>query len=381
MTSLPAPSPQALAHSTRLLQAIRACIDAAGGWLDFSSYMEQVLYTPGLGYYASGTEKLGAAGDFITAPEMTPLFGRVLARQVAEVLRESGGDVVELGAGSGRLALDLLIELQALGCLPERYLILEPSPDLRERQRTLLAHAAPGLFARVVWLDGLPESMRGVVLGNEVLDALPVRLIYRDRHGVYARGVVWKDGLAWQDQPLDQGELREWALHLPQVDGYLTEICPAAAGLIASLGERLRCGMLLFIDYGFPAAEYRHPQRHMGTLKVHYRQHSLDDPFFLPGLADLTAHVDFSAVAEAGKAVGLDLLGYVSQGNFLLNGGILDLLGELTPGTRDYLSAASAVQKLLQPTEMGESFKAIALGRDLSGAPSGFRRGDRRGAL
>jgi SAM-dependent MidA family methyltransferase len=168
---------------------------------------------------------------------------------------------------------------------------------------------------------------------------------------------------------------------LPEVGGYLTEVCPAAAALITSLGERLRHGVLLFLDYGFPAAEFYHPQRHMGTLRVHYRHHSLDDPFYLPGLADITAHVDFSAVAQAGAAAGLDLLGYTSQGQFLLNGGLLDLLGEMRPGTLDYLRAASALQKLVQPTEMGELFKAIMLGRGIAIAPTGFSRGDRRGAL
>ncbi|MDO9226458.1 MAG: SAM-dependent methyltransferase [Pseudomonadota bacterium] len=381
MSSLPTPTPEALAHSARLLELIRARIAAAGGWLPFSRYMELALYAPGLGYYASGTAKLGAAGDFITAPEMTPLFGRALARQVAEVLAVTAGDVLELGAGSGRLALDLLRELAALGQLPDRYLILEVSPDLRERQRALLQDEAPELLPRVAWLDALPETLNGVVLGNEVLDALPVEVLYRGPTGAHARGVAWNGGLAWEDRPLAEGPLWALASTLPETGGYLTEVCPAASALITSLGERLRRGMLLFLDYGFPASEYYHPQRHMGTLKVHYRHHSLDDPFFLPGLADITAHVDFSAVAQAGADAGLELLGYTSQGNFLLNVGLLDLLSELQPGTRDYLSAAAALQKLVQPSEMGELFKVIALGRGLVHPPSGFDRGDRSGAL
>lgn len=381
MTSLPKPTSEALVHSARLIESIRARIAESGGWLPFSEYMELALYAPGLGYYAGGAAKLGAAGDFITAPELTPLFGRALARQLVEVLAETGGDVLELGAGSGRLALDLLRELEALESLPARYLILEVSPDLRERQRALLEREAPGLLPRVTWLDALPDTHTGVVLANEVLDALPVRLLYRATMGEYERGVVWREGLAWEDRPLVEEPWRAWVSTLPETGGYLTEVCPAAAALVASLGERLRHGMLLFLDYGFPAAEYYHPQRHMGTLKVHYRHHSLDDPFHLPGLSDITAHVDFSAVARAGAEAGLSVLGYTSQGNFLLDGGLLDLLGGMRPGTRDYLSAAAALQKLVQPMEMGESFKVIALGRGLSALPRGFGRSDRRGAL
>jgi SAM-dependent MidA family methyltransferase len=376
--ALPPPSPEALAHSARLVELIRREI-ADTGWLSFARYMELALYAPGLGYYASGTAKLGAAGDFVTAPELSPLFGRALARQIAEVLVD--GDVLELGAGSGRLALDLLGELERLDRLPRRYLILEVSPDLRTRQRELLAAKAPHLLDRVGWLDALPDEINGVVVGNEVLDALPAHLLYRGAADVFERGVVWREGFAWEDRPLHAGPLHDLANSLPKVGGYLSEACPAAAALIASMGERLRQGLLLFLDYGFPAAEYYHPQRHMGTLKVHYRHHSLDDPFYLPGLADITAHVDFSAMARAGATAGLDLLGYTSQGNFLLNGGMLDLLGELQPGTVDYVRAAVALQKLVQPSEMGELFKVIALGRGIDGAPSGFSRGDRRGAL
>jgi SAM-dependent MidA family methyltransferase len=379
--SLPPPSPEALAHSTQLVAHLRAEIESNCGWLSFARYMELALYAPGLGYYASGSAKLGTAGDFVTAPEMTPLFGRVLARQIAAVLGEAGAEILELGAGSGRLALDLLLELERLEALPTQYRILEVSPDLRARQRELLQREAPHLLPRVYWLEGLPEMIDGVVLGNEVLDALPVHMLWHAPEGEFERGVAWRDGFVWEDRPLPPGPLRDLAAGLPNTGGYLTEVCPAAPALILSLAERLRRGLLLLLDYGFPAAEYYHPQRHMGTLKVHYRHHSLDDPFYLPGLADLTAHVDFSAVARAGTAAGLDLLGYTSQGNFLLNGGLLDLLGELQPGTPDYLRAASAVRQLVQPDEMGELFKVLALGRGVAHPPSGFMRGDRRGAL
>ena len=380
--SLPPPDPDALAHSERLAAHIRQVLDQAGGWIPFRRYMELALYAPGLGYYAAGAAKLGAAGDFVTAPEMTPLFGRTLARTAAAVLAQTGGDVLELGAGSDRLASDLLLELERLDSLPARYRILEVSPDLRQRQRQLIGERAAHLLDRVEWLDALPASCSGLVLGNEVLDALPVHLIHWRGDEILERGVAWgRGGPAWQDRPLAVGELARTAAALPVTGDYLSEVCPAAPALVASLAQGLERGLLLFVDYGFPVTEYYHPQRHMGTLKVHYRHHSLDDPFFLPGLADITAHVDFSAVARAGTEAGLDLAGYTSQANFLMDAGLLDLMLEMEPMTPAYLRAASEVQKLLQPTEMGELFKVIALGRGLAGELPGFRRGDRRGAL
>ncbi|KAF0101280.1 MAG: hypothetical protein FD187_3012 [bacterium] len=411
-SSLPAPDAAALAHSERLVRRIRDEIEGAGGWIPFVRYMDLALYAPGLGYYAGGAAKFGGAGDFVTAPELTPLFGRTLARVVAQVLARSGGDLLELGAGSGRLAVDMLLELERLACLPERYLILEVSPDLRARQRQLLAEQASHLLPRVAWLDALPDRLRGVILGNEVLDALPAHLLHGSAEGVLERGVVWTQaGFAWADRPVASPDLAEAVARLPlatlALDGhsgasrnpetsaegtaayagvtgsfsYLCEINLAAPALIASLADRLECGLLLFLDYGYPRAEYYHPQRHMGTLRAHYRQHALDDPFFLPGLADLTAHVDFSAVARAGQEAGLDLLGYTSQANFLMDAGILELMLEMEPMTPPYLRAATAVQRLLQPSEMGELFKAIALGRGVAGELPGFRRGDRRAAL
>ena len=380
---LPQPDADARAHCDRVVSRIVTEIEAAGGWISFARYMELALYAPGLGYYAGGAAKLGAAGDFVTAPELSPLFGRALAAFADEVLARVEGEIFELGAGSGRLALDMLRELERLGRLPSRYAILETSPDLRARQRALLHAQAPHLLARVEWLEALPASFSGLVLGNEVLDALPAHLV-RWRHGeVWERGVSWGEtGFAWEDRPLADGELRRAALAIaPAGEDYQSEINLAAPALVASLGERLTRGVLLFVDYGFPRAEYYHPQRHMGTLRAHYRQHALDDPFFMPGLADLTAHVDFSAVARAADEAGLDLLGYASQGNFLLELGLLDAMRELTPGSVDMLRAAAAVGKLVQPHEMGELFKVIALGRGVAKALPGFRRGDRRGAL
>ena len=403
---LPAPSSEALAHSTRVVRHIHAEIGRAGGWIPFDRYMELALYAPGLGYYAGGAAKFGGAGDFVTAPELTPLFGRTLARVAAETLgqlgcapssekasdplpeevkpflgrpgeRLGGGDILELGAGSGRLAVDVLLELERLETLPAHYRILEVSPDLRERQHHLLSAQAPHLLDRVSWLDALPDTLHGVILANEVLDALPVHLVHWTQAGPLERGVTWgNDGFAWADRPIAPLALATAAANLPLAAPYLSEINLAAPALIASLAASLGQGLMLFLDYGFPRSEYFHPQRHQGTLKLHYRHHSLDDPFFLPGLADITAHVDFTAVAQAAQNAGLDLLGYGSQGRFLLDAGLLDLMTAMTQGTPDYLRAANAVQKLVQPHEMGELFKVMALGRGIE-APSACRRIDR----
>jgi SAM-dependent MidA family methyltransferase len=361
---------------------IQAEIAESGGWISFARYMDLALYAPGLGYYAGGAAKFGAAGDFITAPEMTPLFGRTLAQTALRVLHATGGDILELGAGSGRLALDLLRELETRQALPVHYCILEVSPDLRARQRELIAAEAPHLLERMVWLDRLPAAFTGLILANEVLDAMPVHLVHWLNGEVFERGVIDQAGeFAWQDALLIEGPLRQAACAIEPGLDYLSEINLAAPAWISSLAQCLERGVILCLDYGFPRSEYFHPQRDSGTLRVHYRHHSLDDPFYLPGLCDLTAHVDFSAVADAAIESGLDLLGYTSQANYLLNAGLLDLMTEMSPMSSDYLRAASAVQKLLQPSEMGELFKAIAFGRGVTHDLHGFQRGDRRGAL
>ena len=380
---LPAPSADALAHSRRVTAYLRSLIEDAGGWIPFSRYMEAALYAPGLGYYAAGAMKFGAAGDFVTAPEMTPLFGRTLAHAIAPVLIETGGEVLELGAGSGRLATDVLGELERLGALPARYCILEVSADLRQRQQETMARELPHLRERVQWLDALPAHFSGVILGNEVLDALPVELVHWSEPGPRVRGVVLEgDTFAWQDRPIADPVLRARAEALNLPPGYVSEINLAADALIASLGHCLDRGLILMIDYGFSASEYYHPQRHMGTLRVHYRHHALDDPFYLPGLCDLTAHVDFSAVARAGMAAGLELAGYTSQANFLLNSGLTELLMQTPPtDAAAYLPQANAVQRLVSPAEMGELFKVIGFGKGGIAPLAGLTRGDRRHSL
>ena len=380
---LPAPTPDAFAHSQRVSAHLRSLIDDAGGWLPFSRFMEAALYAPGLGYYAAGAMKFGAAGDFVTAPEMTPLFSRTLAHAIAPVLAQTGGEVLELGAGSGRLAADLLGELERLGILPARYCILEVSADLRERQQATIARALPHLAERVQWLDALPEHFNGVILGNEVLDALPAELVHWTEDGPLVRGVALEgDAFAWQDRPIADPVLRARAEALKLPPGYLSEINLAADALIASLAHALDHGLILMIDYGFAAAEYYHPQRHMGTLRAHYRHHALDDPFFLPGLCDLTAHVNFSAVARAGLDAGLELAGYTSQASFLLNSGLTELLMQTPPSdAAAYLPQANAVQRLVSPAEMGELFKVIGLSKGDVAPLAGFARGDRRHTL
>ena len=380
---LPAPSPDALAHSQRVTAHLGALIDDAGGWMPFSRFMEAALYAPGLGYYAAGALKFGAAGDFVTAPELTPLFGRTLAHAIAPVLAETDGEVLELGAGSGRLAVDMLGELERIGALPSRYCILEVSADLRKRQQENLTRALPQLAGRVQWLDALPPRFSGVILGNELLDALPVELVRWTATEPLVRGVALEgEAFVWRERPITDPTLRARAGTLNLAPDYISEINLAADGLIASLAQCLERGLVLMIDYGFGESEYYHPQRHMGTLRVHFRHHALDDPFYLPGLCDLTAHVDFSAVARAGEAAGLSLAGYASQASFLLNSGLAELLMDISPAdAAAYLPQANAVQRLVSPAEMGELFKAIALTKGAVAPLAGFARGDRRHSL
>jgi SAM-dependent MidA family methyltransferase len=375
--SLPVPSPAARDHSERLVETIRAEIEDSGGWISFARYMALALYAPGLGYYSAGSEKLGGAGDFVTAPEISPLFARTLARQTAEIITSTGGSILELGAGSGRLAADLLLALEALDALPEQYAILEVSADLQARQRDRIAAVAPHLLARVGWLPELPKRWRGLVLANEVLDALPVHLVVNDGGQWRERGVHWREGFCWQDASITSGELAAATAQLPNYSGYFTEINLAGPQLIATLGENLEAGVLLCIDYGFGRREYYHPQRTTGTLMCHYRHRAHDDPFFLPGLQDITAHVDFTGIAEAGITHGLVLQGYTTQAHFLVNCGITHLMQSVpAEDVASYLPMVAGVQKLLSPSEMGELFKVIALGRNIEMPLIGFTAGD-----
>ena len=361
---------------------IAAEIAAAGGWISFARYMELALHAPGLGYYSAGARKFGAAGDFITAPESGRLFGQTLARQVAQVLRAGVPDVVELGAGSGSLARDLLAELVALDCLPQRYLILETSAELRERQRTLLYRELPQLASRVAWLDALPAAFSALVIGNEVLDAMPVHLVTARDDGIDELGVTATAGMfAWGARPA-AGTVLAIASELELPSGYTTEIHPAADAFVRTLAAHLERGVALLIDYGFPAHEYYHPLRASGTLMCHYRHHSHAEPLCLTGLQDITAHIDFSSIANAAVESGLELLGYANQAQFLINCGITEVLaGTPAEDAAAYLPLAAQAQQLVSPAEMGELFKVIALGRNFPSPLLGFARGDKRHTL
>jgi len=368
----------ALAHSRRLVELICAEIARARGWIGFDRFMQLALYAPGLGYYSGGAAKLGAAGDFVTAPELSPLYSRVLARQVSEILSLSAGDVLELGAGSGRMAEEVLRALDEAGALPDRYLILEVSAELAERQRQRLRNLPDRLASRVTWIDRLPNAFRGAVVCNEVLDALPVHLMSWGENGVRERGVAWSgDAFVWDERTASDRELLGEARRLNPPPPYLSELARAGPALVAAISGILECGVLLVIDYGFGEREYYHPQRSRGTLMCHFRHRAHDDPFFLPGLQDITSHVDFTAVTRTGTGAGLELLGYTTQAHFLVNLGVTELMA-LTPAEHAgaYLPLAAQAQKLLSPAEMGELFKVIALGRGIDRALHGFRSGD-----
>ena len=364
---LPFPDDDARVHSARVAAHVREEIERAGGFIAFARYMDLVLYAPGLGYYAAGARKLGAAGDFVTAPELTPLFGAALARELAVALGTTQArEIVELGAGSGALATSVLNALADAKASPSRYLILEPSPELRARQQATLETQAARSGARVEWIERLPDAIDGVVVMNEVLDAIAPRVIVRRSGAWHERGVTWKDAaLAWEERPLADSRLRVIAAaRFPPEGDYVSEINPAAEALVATLARRLRSGALVIVDYGFPQGEYYHPQRREGTLMGHYRHRSHADPFLWPGLSDLTAHVDFTAIARAAEGGRMEVAGFATQASFLLGCGVLDLLAATgAPESLAYLREAAAVQKLLSPAEMGELFKVLLLAR------------------
>lgn len=383
MASLPIPSAQAQAHSAQLQSLIQQHVEQQGGWIDFASFMHMALYTPSLGYYSGGAKKFGFGGDFVTAPEISPLFAQALAKQVAQVLQLTRGEVLELGAGTGKLAADLLLALAQLDTLPSHYYVLEVSDYLRQVQREYLCEQLPkSLFDRLVWLDTLPEAFCGMVLGNEVLDAIPVHLVSKQNGDLVERGVIWQDGFAWKNKPLSAGSLFNQVIELNLPDGYLTEISPAATGLMRSLASCLKHGLIAMIDYGFGASEYYHPQRTAGTLMCHFQHHAHDNPLMYVGLQDITAHVNFTAIAEAAHTEDLSVMGYLNQANFLINCGLLHILEQASPEHMDvYAPMVSAVQKLLSPAEMGELFKVILLGKGIDVPLVGALQGDKRHTL
>ena len=359
-----------------LAAAVRAAVAAAGGWLSFADFMALALYHPRYGYYAAGRARFGGDGDFTTAPHMSPLFARCAAAQIADVLRQTGGGVLELGAGDGLLASGILSALAAGQAAPDGYAILEPSAALRRRQQKRFANRT----IKPKWLSRLPSAHQGVVIANEVLDATPCAVVRKQNGEWRERGVVCDagGGFRWRDAQTPSAEAAARLDRFDLPDGYITEINPRMEALIRTLAEMLSAGAILIWDYGFGAGEFYHPQRVRGTLMCHHRHRAHDDPFFAVGEQDITSHIDFSAAAEAAADGGAQLLGYATQANFLINCGVLDLLKQAAAGAESEAARArlnAGVHKLLAPQEMGELFKAAAFGKGVSSPLLGFVRG------
>lgn len=365
MAQLPVPQTEALQHSQRLVEMIAEEIKAHGP-ITFKRYMELALYAPGLGYYSAGAQKFGADGDFVTAPEISPLFSQCLAGYCSQVISQiGGGDILEFGAGSGVMAADILLELDRLDCLPERYYILEVSAELKQRQQQLIKQKIPSFFAKVVWLDALPEkSFNGVVLANEVLDAMPVHRFKKTPDGIKEWYVNFKNQKFTWHLGSPSTEKINKALNDMRVkleDGYESEICLAVMPWIKSLASIINQGEIIVIDYGFPGAEYYHPQRSEGTLMCHYRHHAHSDPFYYPGLQDITAHVDFDLVVSAAQDAGLKVVGYKNQASFLLQNGLATKVDMQRLDLEQQMALAKQIKLLTLPTEMGELFKVLIL--------------------
>lgn len=380
------PDADAVSSSERLIEFIRQRIAAAGGAISFERYMDLALYAPGLGYYTAGARKFGETGDFVTAPEVSPLFARCLARQCREVFTElGGGSILEVGAGSGAMAADVLAELAKLDALPEKYFILDVSGELRARQRETLARHVPHLLDSVAWIDTPPQSLRGVLLANEVLDALPVARFRVEESGFAQEFVAWNDGFEALRRPAEEplaNELSEVLEDCEISPPYVSEFCRRLPAFIGTFSDVLEAGLMLFIDYGYSRREYYLPERNTGTLMCHYRHRAHPDPFVYPGLQDITAYVDFTAVATAGVECGLELHGYTTQAQFLLGSGLYDMLPKIDPGdTMRSLQISQEVQKLTMPGEMGDRFKVMGLSRGLDGLVSGFSLKDLSPAL
>jgi SAM-dependent MidA family methyltransferase len=359
-------------HSDELTQLIKEEIERSGGHIDFATYMQFCLYAPGLGYYSAGSHKLGRGGDFTTAPEQSDLFSRTLARHCIDVLSQlNSGSILEFGAGSGKMATDILLELEQHQQLPEHYYIVDVSADLRDKQNTYIRTHAPHLHHRVIWLDNLPAEFTGVILANEVCDAMPVHLIHIENNMVSERKVSLdhKGDFFWKSSSISTRELNNQINNILEVgtySEYVTEINLAAPAWIASLSESLLQGAVFIIDYGYHHQDYYHPQRHKGTLMCYYQHQAHDDPFFLPGLQDITAHVNFTALAETAHNHHFEVAGFQSQADFLLAGGITDLIPVSDhDDVSTMLTYANQIKQLTLPSTMGETFKVLTLTKAL----------------
>lgn len=381
MTDTTRPNDIALAHSDKLVQRIKEEILQAGGTISFARFMELALYAPGLGYYSAGSYKLGRGGDFITAPEISPLFAQCLAKQCHAILTTLGtGNILEFGAGSGKLAADLLCELERLNCLPQQYFILEISADLRDRQQKQLTQQCPHLLPRVTWLETLPATgISGIVLANEVLDAMPVHCFHQVKNHLLERCVAVSDEkFHWQDTPATPELTQRVAAISDLEDGYQSEINLRLPSWMQSLASSLKAGVILLFDYGYGRREYYHPDRDRGTLMCFYQHSKNNDPFARIGLQDITAHVDFTAVAESALDANLQLAGYTTQGSFLLACGLLTRAEQNALSATEQYQQNQAIKLLTLPSQMGELVKAIALSKNFSEPLLGFSLHDRR---
>lgn len=388
VAQLPPPDADAQQHSMKLIALIRDEIAEAGGQLPFDRYMEQALYAPGLGYYAAGARKFGEAGDFVTSPELSPLFAQCLAFQCSEVLQGIGdGDILEVGAGSGVLAADLLLALEKREQLPRCYRILDLSPDLQQRQRETIAQRAPHLLDRVEWLSDFPAAFSGVVIANELLDAMPVHRFRIAGGELLEQFVTWQGEqfeLVW-DKPISprfEEAVTRLQQQLAPLDDYESEINLRAAPWLSSLAASMQKGLVLLIDYGHSRADYYHPSRSRGTLMCHYRHRAHPDPLVYPGLQDITAHVDFTAIAESAQSVGFDVSGYTTQAYFLMSNGLDQLVAASDPDdVAAHMALVQGVKRLTLPTEMGERFKVLGLTKEWAQPPAGFAMRDMRERL
>ena len=378
---LPQPDASSMEHSAQLVDLIRNTIANNSGWIDFSQYMQLALYAPGLGYYSAGLTKFGESGDFITAPEISPLFACSLANPVAKILQDmTHPQIMEFGAGSGKLAADLLTRLEILQALPEKYLIVELSGELQQRQSQTIMQLVPHLHGRVAWLQQLPaKSLNAVIVANEVLDAMPVTRFVKKSGTFYPLGVALEcNELCLQTGSFDQGlhdaiVAIEQETDIEMCDGYTSEINFNIEPWLQSVGDILDQGVIYLIDYGYPRSEYYLPERAMGTLMCYFRHRSFDDALRYPGLQDITAFVDFTAVAEAALHAGLDLEGFTSQANFLLDCGLPALLQEkLGDNERKNFGWIQQMKTLTLPSEMGERFKVMSISKNMDIKVSGF---------
>jgi SAM-dependent MidA family methyltransferase len=386
VNELPTPQPQAIEHSLGLIHFIRSQMTTAGGKLSFAEYMDLALYAPGLGYYSAGSHKIGAAGDFITAPEISPLFAACLAHQFAEILSQiTNGDILELGAGTGKLAAELLLHLAERNSLPAHYYILDLSGELRARQHQTLQRLCPHLLDKVIWLDSLPSSpIHGIIFGNEVLDALPVTRFTIENQQFVELGVTWQnDQFNWVKLNNKHPALSVLQQRFPDLpEAYTSEYSATLPVLIHSLSQCLAQGLMLWIDYGYGETEYYASSRNTGTLRCYYRHHAHEDPFAYPGLQDITAHVDFTLLAESGLNAGLEFVGYTNQAAFLIGNGLEQILKQAQTQSAETADRLQQQAKMLaSPLHMGENFKVMAFSKDFDAELSGFKLLDLRNSL